>query len=48
MAVFSSCIEVHPDPDHALSDGAQTLDFPAFEKLLGQVRTLGEHLGRTM
>jgi 3-deoxy-7-phosphoheptulonate synthase len=41
-------IEVHPDPDHALSDGAQTLDFSTFEKLLGQVRTLGEHLGRTL
>ena len=27
-------IEVHPDPDHAASDGAQTLDFNAFKKLL--------------
>ena len=30
-------IEVHPDPDHALSDGAQSLDFDRFEQLLGQL-----------
>jgi len=37
-------IEVHPDPDHALSDGAQSLDFPGFERLLAKVRNLAEHL----
>ncbi|HEY5112731.1 MAG TPA: 3-deoxy-7-phosphoheptulonate synthase, partial [Coriobacteriia bacterium] len=26
-------IEVHPDPEHALCDGAQSLDIPAFEAL---------------
>src|SRR5438128_9183722 len=26
-------LEVHPDPDHAQSDGAQSLDFTAFEPL---------------
>jgi 3-deoxy-7-phosphoheptulonate synthase len=26
-------IEVHPDPDHAMSDGAQSLDFAMFEEL---------------
>ena len=41
-------IEVHPDPDKALSDGAQTLDFIAFDRLLAQVRTMAEHLGRTV
>jgi 3-deoxy-7-phosphoheptulonate synthase len=39
-------IEVHPTPDQALSDGAQSLDFPGFQRLLEQVRTLAEHLGR--
>ena len=39
-------IEVHPDPDHALSDGAQSLDFVGFEKLFGQLKTLAEALGR--
>jgi 3-deoxy-7-phosphoheptulonate synthase len=39
-------IEVHPDPDHALSDGAQTLDFAGFERLLEQLKRLAEPLGR--
>jgi 3-deoxy-7-phosphoheptulonate synthase len=36
-------IEVHPDPDHALSDGAQSLDFPSFERLLAKLRSLVQH-----
>jgi len=39
-------IEVHPHPDKALSDGAQTLDFASFEQLLGQLKRLAEPLGR--
>jgi 3-deoxy-7-phosphoheptulonate synthase len=39
-------IEVHPNPDHALSDGAQTLTPANFDKLTAQVRTLAEALGR--
>jgi len=27
-------IEVHPCPERALSDGPQSLDFPAFEKVM--------------
>jgi 3-deoxy-7-phosphoheptulonate synthase len=30
-------IEVHPDPSRAMSDGAQSLDFPMFEELGRQV-----------
>jgi 3-deoxy-7-phosphoheptulonate synthase len=41
-------IEVHPDPDHALSDGAQSLDFERFEQLLGQLKTLAVPLGRIL
>jgi 3-deoxy-7-phosphoheptulonate synthase len=41
-------IEVHPDPDHALSDGAQSLEFGAFKKLLEQLRGLAEPLGKTL
>ena len=37
-------IEVHPDPDQALSDGAQSLDFAGFERLLAKLRSLAEHL----
>jgi 3-deoxy-7-phosphoheptulonate synthase len=41
-------IEVHPDPDRAVSDGAQSLDFDRFGRLLNQLRTLAEPLGRTL
>jgi 3-deoxy-7-phosphoheptulonate synthase len=39
-------IEVHPTPDRALSDGAQSLDFKAFKELLVSLRRLAEPLGR--
>jgi 3-deoxy-7-phosphoheptulonate synthase len=39
-------IEVHPDPDHAVSDGAQSLDFAACEQLLAKLKRLAEPLGR--
>jgi 3-deoxy-7-phosphoheptulonate synthase len=41
-------IEVHPDPDRALSDGAQSLDFAGFGRLLDSLRRLAESLGRTI
>jgi 3-deoxy-7-phosphoheptulonate synthase len=41
-------IEVHPDPDHAASDGAQTLSFEGFKKLLESLRRLAEPLGKTL
>ena len=33
-------IEVHNNPKAALCDGAQSLDFPSFEKLMKKVNTL--------
>jgi 3-deoxy-7-phosphoheptulonate synthase len=39
-------IEVHPDPDHAASDGAQSLSFEGFKKLLESLRRLAEPLGK--
>ena len=33
-------VEVHPEPEHALSDGPQSLHFREFEKLLEQTRGL--------
>ena len=39
-------IEVHPNPDHALSDGPQSLTPANFAKLMEQVRTLAEAMGR--
>jgi 3-deoxy-7-phosphoheptulonate synthase len=41
-------LEIHPDPDHAQSDGAQSLDFAGFEKLLESLRRLAEPLGKEL
>ena len=35
-------IEVHNDPPHALCDGAQSLDFGQFEKVMGELKQLRE------
>ncbi len=41
-------VEVHHDPDHALSDGAQSL-FPAqFVELMAQLRIIAPAVGRTV
>jgi 3-deoxy-7-phosphoheptulonate synthase len=41
-------IEVHPDPDRALSDGAQSLRPDQFEELMGQLRMIAPAVGRTI
>jgi 3-deoxy-7-phosphoheptulonate synthase len=41
-------IEVHPNPNQAISDGAQSLDFAAFEKLLESLRRLAQTLDKTL
>jgi len=41
-------IEVHPDPDRALSDGAQSLHPDQFEELMGQLRMIAPAVGRTI
>ena len=41
-------LEVHPDPDHALSDGAQSLDEPTFAALLPQLAQIAQAVGRTL
>src|SRR5207247_4976967 len=41
-------LEVHPDPDHAMSDGAQSLNFAGFDRLLATLRRLAEALGRSL
>ena len=41
-------IEVHHDPDHALSDGAQSL-FPAqFDRLMAELRIIAPAIGRSI
>jgi 3-deoxy-7-phosphoheptulonate synthase len=39
-------IEVHPDPDHALSDGPQSLTFDEFAALANRCRIIATTLGR--
>jgi 3-deoxy-7-phosphoheptulonate synthase len=41
-------IEAHPEPDRALSDGAQSLDFKVLQSLLGSLRQMATLLGRKM
>jgi 3-deoxy-7-phosphoheptulonate synthase len=41
-------VEVHPDPDRALSDGAQSLYPNQFEELMGQLRIIAPAVGRTV
>jgi len=41
-------IEVHPDPDKALSDGAQSLYPDQFDSLMVEVRQIAQVLGRTI
>jgi 3-deoxy-7-phosphoheptulonate synthase len=41
-------IEVHPSPDHALKDGAQSLTFDNFQQLMAQVIPLAASVGRKM
>ena len=41
-------MEVHPDPDHALSDGAQSLGPGQFEELMAQLRLIVPAVGRSI
>jgi len=41
-------IEVHPDPDHALSDGAQSLFPEQFAELMQRLRMIAPAVGRTI
>jgi len=41
-------IEVHPDPEHALSDGAQSLFPQQFEDLMKELKLIAPIVGRTM
>jgi 3-deoxy-7-phosphoheptulonate synthase len=41
-------IEVHPDPDHALSDGAQSLHPEQFQELMQQLRMIAPAVGRCL
>ncbi len=40
-------VEIHPDPDRAMSDGAQTLTPAQFAEMMQQVRAIAAAVGRT-
>lgn len=41
-------IEVHPNPDLALKDGAQSLTFDNFRRLMSQLATVAQATGRKL
>ncbi|MDR3691695.1 MAG: 3-deoxy-7-phosphoheptulonate synthase [Fimbriimonas sp.] len=40
-------IEVHPNPDHAIKDGAQSITIEAFEKLMPELQAIASAVGRS-
>jgi 3-deoxy-7-phosphoheptulonate synthase len=41
-------VEVHDDPEHAMSDGAQTITPAAFKQMMDQCRRIAEAVDRTL
>ena len=41
-------VEVHPDPDRALSDGAQSLTFELFEEMMGELVRVADAVNRPL
>ncbi|HUS88965.1 MAG TPA: hypothetical protein VMW91_06290 [Desulfosporosinus sp.] len=41
-------LEVHPQPDLALSDGTQSLNFEHFAELMGKIGPVAKAVGREM
>ncbi len=39
-------VEVHPDPDTAVSDGRQSMTLPGFVQMMEEVRTIAKAVGR--
>jgi 3-deoxy-7-phosphoheptulonate synthase len=41
-------LEVHPDPEQALSDGYQSLNFSQFEETMAKCRAVATALGKKL
>jgi len=41
-------IEVHPEPEKALLDGGQSLDFKAFKKMMKELKKIAQAIGREL
>ena len=48
MGADGLMIEVHPDPENALCDGAQSLKPKKFAILMEEVRSVAKAVGRTV
>lgn len=46
IGVDGLLIEVHPDPEKALSDGAQSLKFEKFQQLMTELKAIANAIGR--
>lgn len=46
MGIDALFLEIHPDPDNALCDGPNSLDFALFEKVVGEVVAIRKALGQ--
>jgi 3-deoxy-7-phosphoheptulonate synthase len=41
-------VEVHPNPDQALKDGAQSLNFANFEQMMSRLKPIAAAVGRSV
>ena len=41
-------VEIHPEPDHAMSDGAQSLDFAQFAAMMPKLQRVAEAVDRSL
>ena len=41
-------VEVHPNPDKAMSDGYQSMNFPQFDEMMNQCRRIAEAIDREL
>jgi 3-deoxy-7-phosphoheptulonate synthase len=41
-------VEMHPNPEKAMSDGYQSLDFGQFQEMMGQCRTIATAMGKQL
>ena len=48
VGAHGAMVEVHPDPEHALSDGPQSLHFREFERLLTRIKRLAAFQKQTL
>lgn len=39
-------VEVHPDPEHAMTDGAQSLNISQFQQLMKEIKPIARAIGR--